>query len=227
LLTFLTPVKTAWEKAYGDWKNAQAGYRSASQVVQNLFDTLQLKPVGGGRSLLDDWESKVSSYWATDSAIYSYLFPRGRESLNSGTIEEVVNEVARLVTRLEKTQTDLNTLAAAPGNTPAQTADYTEQAAAMLRLKEKVAAFSLQLGQARTAQTGQEGALDQLSPQVEAARVEVVDALYKNLADLMSLFYLAKDRLRVEGFFDLTLIMNPPVADDASPDPAVPPPPVG
>jgi hypothetical protein len=219
LLASLSPVKAAWDAKYGEWKNAQAAYRSASQAVQNLFDTLQIKPVGGGRSTLDGWVSKVASFWPDGNAVYDYLLPRGREPFTSGTIEDMAGEVERLATRLGTKATDLTTLAAAPGNTPEQTADYTEQAGALTALQQKVSAFSTQLNAARNVQTQQEGAVDQLSKQVETARAAAADALYGSLAGLMTIFSTAATRGQVAGFFDLALIMNPPAADDATSTP--------
>lgn len=224
LVTFLAPVFADWGEKYGAWKNAQAGYRSASQALENFLAILREQPPGGGRSKLDEWVSKIAAFWPEGHPHYDFLLPRGREPFTRGSRDEMIGEVGRLAERLGEKATELGALAAAPGNTPAQTAEFTEQSNAMDAVQDKVLSFHGQLEGARTVQTQKEGALDQLSAQVRPARLAAADALYHDLAALMAIFYRAEDRDQVTGFFDLALIMTPPAPSDDQPDPAVPPP---
>lgn len=223
LLDDLQPVYADWGQKYGDWKSAQTTYGAATVAFQNQLEALQQMPPGDGRSRIDEWASKIASYWTPGSQHYSFLLPRGREPFTTGSRDEIVEEVQRFAARLGVKETELTQLVGQPGNTPEQTADYTEQAAAMSALEAKVNAFYAKLNGARTAQTEKGSQVEQLSGQVRNARVATAEALYRNLAGLMRIFYKADDRPRVTEFFDLGMIMNPPAPSDNTPDAAVTP----
>lgn len=223
LMGVLDPVYTEWTQKYGAWKNSQAAYRSASQAMLNLLDVLRERPPGGGRSKIDEWASKIASYWSASDPNYDFLLPQGREPFTTGSRDEMIGEVERLGQRLLTKKAELAAAAADPQLDEPEQQALTEQANAMDALAAKVSAFHAQLSAARTLQTQKEGAVDQLSGQVRPARLAAADALYHSLAGLMAIFYKAEGRDQVTGFFDLTLIMSPPEPSDQEPDPGMPP----
>ncbi len=204
-LAVLTPAKTAWDAAYGQWLDKQAGYRSATQATENLISSLQRAPAPGERSKLDRWESKVAGEWARSHPVYQFLFPRGREPFTSGTREQILDEVERLGGRFTQKAGDL----------------AGEAAALLTGLGGEVTAFHSELQAARDAQQTTEGEVDQFAALADQRRVEAATALYRVLAKLMDIFAEPAERDQVTGFFDLTLIMTPPRPDEG--DEAEPP----
>lgn len=223
LLDNLQPVYADWIKKYGEWKQAQAAYGAATVAFENQLEALQQMPPGDGRSKIDEWASKIASYWPASSPHYSFLLPRGREPFTTGTREEIVDEVQRFAGRLAVKQAELTQLGGQADITPDQRAEYIEQAAALGALEGKANAFYALLNGARTTQTEKGSAVEQLSGQVRGARLAAAEALYRNLAGLMGIFYRAEERVQVTEFFDTALIMNPPAPSDQTPDPAVTP----
>jgi hypothetical protein len=211
LLAVINTAGAPWADKYGKWKNARAAYRGATQALVNLLDVLKLKPVGGGRSKIDDWDSKIRNHWSPGDPIYDELLPLGREPFTAGTREAIIDEVERLADRLEARAGALLEAAGAPPP-PADAALLTEQAGDVQAVQAKVAAFAALLVAARNTQTQKEGLVDQLSLQLEPARKALCTALYKNLGALMALF--AENPGEAAAFYDLTLIMSPPAGAD-------------
>ncbi len=218
LVNILAPA-TAFSTAYLQWKDARAGYRSATQGLDNLFATLLVAPGAGLRSELDKWESKVRSFWSPGHQSYDLLFPSGREPFNSGAREERIAAVAGLGTRATPLSVTLAAQAAAPGTPPALATELTEQSDAMDDLGTKVSAFHALLTAARTTQTQKEGAVDQLANQLEPLRETVGVALYRNVGLLMAHF--AENPSEVAGYYDLELLMysTPEDEDEELPAP--------
>ncbi len=210
LVTALQPAYEGWQTKYGGWKNARAAYRSATQAVDLLFEQLQVEPTGGGRSKLDAWESQIAAHWGGNDPVYDFLFPQGRAPFREGTTDEILGEVQRLGQRLEVKRVEVADVLDGGGLTGEALTAAQEQLAMLEVLAPRVTAFYTQVSTARTVQTQKEGLVDQLSGQVEPARVAAAVALYRNLGSLMALF--ATNPAEVEGFFDLTLIIEP--ADD-------------
>lgn len=229
LVTILTPAKTAWDTVYGQWANARAASRAATQQVENLLFVLRREPAPGERSHVDAWESRLSAEWARSHAVYAYLLPQGREPFTLGTREQMIGAVEQFGKRLTDQAGKLQAEAAQPGLAADKAARLTRQATLLTELAGDVSAFFAQLDAARDAQQQREGELDGLSGQVEAARVIAATALYKVLGSLMAIFAEPPQRSQVTAFFDLTLIMNPPKAgeDEEEELPADPVPPAG
>ncbi len=195
---------------YNRWKNVRTEYRGATQALQNLLEVLQVKPVGGGRSRIEEWDSKIRAHWSPGDPIYAGLLPLGREPFTSSTRAALPNEVEGLAVRLGQQSEAL--LTAAGEATGAAPALLTEQGQDLAALRVKVAAFSAALTEARYQQKRKEGQVDQLSRQLEPARVRLCEALYKNMASLIAL--LMPNQREVAAFYDLALIMAPPAGDD-------------
>jgi len=210
LLVAMNTAAGPWAEKYGAWKNAKAGYRGASQALLNLLEVLRVKPVGGGRSRIEEWDSKIRAHWSPGDPIYDGLLPRGREAFTTGALDAIVDEVARLAERLEEQAGELEEAAAAATGEAATL--LTEQANDLTALQAKVATFAGQLNTARNTQTQKEGLVDQLSQQLEPARVTLCTALYRNAGSLIALF--APNQNEVAGFYDLALIMSPPAGED-------------
>lgn len=218
LLAGITAAGAPWSVKYGEWKNARAEYRGTTQAVENLLAILQRKPVGGGRSKIEEWDSKIRAYWSPGDPIYETLLPQGRESFTTGARDQMLDEVGLLAGRIQVQADALAAAAAAASG--AEAALLTEQGDALLALKPSVVAFSAQVNAARSVQTQKEGFVDEFSEQLEPLRVDLCVALYRNVGSLMAM--LAPHQAEVAGYFDLQLIMAPPAGDDED-EPGNPP----
>jgi len=212
LIAVLNAAGTPWAQRYAAWKNARAAYRGATQTMTNLLDVLRVKPVGGGRSRVEEWDSKIRTYWSPGDPIYDELLPLGREPLTTGEIDTILDEVGRLAERVGTRAQALLDLAGSGTPTPEEAAVLTEQGNHLQTLHTRVLAFSGQLTQARNGQTQKEGAVDQLSGQLKPLRAALCTALYQNLGSLMTLY--AANPPEVAAFYDLTLIMAPPEEEE-------------
>jgi len=217
LLVVINAAATPWAAKYKAWKDAKAEYRSRTQQMDNLLAVLRVRPVGGDRSLAEDWDSRIRAYWSPGHPIYDGLLPQGREPLTTGTRDEIISEVERLGGRLATRGSQL--LQQAPGDP--NEARLTAQGEALTALGSEVTAFHVQLSGARNTQTQKEGLVDQLSEQLEPLRVAVCVAMFKNLGSLMALF--AANPGEVSAFYDLDKIISPPAPDEEEePEPEPP-----
>ncbi len=201
-----TSAKTTWDATYQAWANAKATYRSATAALDILFASLRETPSHGERSKVDRWESRVAAEWAKSHPVYIQLFPLGREPLTTGSREQIIGAVQQLGTRLQAKSTDA-TLS-------------VEQQTLLTSLATEVADFHGQLESARNRQQEMEGLVDTTAATCESQRLEMATILYATLAQLMALYPRPEERMQVVGYFDLTLIMAPPQADNDEPEPA-------
>lgn len=222
LVAAMEPAALAWETAYGAWRQARAVYRGASKAVENLFTQLQISPGAGGRSRIDEWESKVAGEWPKEHPVFRSLFPRGRAPFTEGGREAVIGELQMLGTRLGEKAGDFADFAAAPATPPEAAAEALAQSGLLANLKVKVESFHAQCAAARVEQLKAHGLVAGRSLEVEPARVALADALYHCLGLLMGIFYRKADRLRIASFFDLKLVMerNSVAEEDEEPLPA-------
>lgn len=115
------------------------------------------------------------------SAGFTGLFPRGRRPLTNGSKE---SRIAAFVT-LEEAMENYAPLAGVQALIKAYADDLVAKRAAQLQKKK----------------TKSDGSDD-----VEKARLEMCDMMFKNTGDLMSLYY--KERNRIANFFPLELLRN-------------------
>jgi len=212
LLAVVNAAGGPWSAKYGEWKNARAEYRGATQGVENLLDVLRKKPVGGGRSKIEEWDSKIRAHWSPGDPIYATLLPQGREPFTTGTRDGMLDEVGLLAGRIQPQADQLTAAITAALAAGADATLLTEQRDALVALKPSVVAFSAQVNAARSLQTQKEGFVDEFSEQLEPLRVGLCVALYRNVGSLMAM--LAPHQTAVAGYFDLQLIMAPPAGDD-------------
>ncbi len=176
---FILPMFTSYrvfhetlDAAYNRWKMQGGVQKGSTLSVKQL-----LKLLVDGK--LMQWEYAIMGLYLQGTPNFVALFPKGRSSFNSGTIDSRINAVGQLgealvgITELATTKADVD--------------DFFTQL---------ISTRSVQLGQ----KGGTESKSGELENAVEAAMVE----MYGNLGLLMN--HYKTDVKQIEAFFDLPTI---------------------
>jgi hypothetical protein len=127
-------------------------------------------------SRIRTWDVTIQGFYPLNTQRYVELLPNRRKPFQNGGYEQRSAAVQALVQAIG-TDDNLHTL------------------------KEDVIAFRTSVDDARNAQQGKEGMVDELSLQLEARRIACAEALFRNLGDLMHIYY--QDPSHIAAFFDL------------------------
>jgi len=127
-------------------------------------------------SRIRNWDVVIQGFYPLNTQRYVELLPNRRKPFQNGGYEQRSAAVQALIQAIGADD-DLRTL------------------------KEEIIAFRTSVDDARNAQQGKEGMVDELSLQLEAKRIVCAGALFRNLGDLMHLYY--QDPSHIAAFFDL------------------------
>lgn len=241
--TAWVPYYNAWKQAWNAWNSVRNEWHSCTRELENALAELLTSPGGNGRSLLDDWESRISAEWPTTTSMYKHFFPQGRAEFNTGAREATIQAVRNLHTRLTEKigglQQELAVAQAAAdfytqSNQPIppavqETLDTAKSRVAVVtRVSERADAFHLRLDSARGAQQGCEGAIVPATAALEKQRNRVCRQMLKNFHNLAGNYMDTESadqnpQYAAAGFFDLNVLMRPKSEDP--PDDNPPPPP--
>jgi hypothetical protein len=176
---FILPMYTSYkvvhnnlDAAYNRWKMQGGVQKGSTLSVKQLL-----------KLLVDDklvrWEYAIMGLHLPGTPNFVSLFPKGRSSFNSGTIDARINAVGQLGAALE---------------------GITELATT----KTDVDDFFVQITNARSVQLGQKGGTESKSGELENAVEAAMVAMYGNLGLLMN--HYKTDVKQIEAYFDLPTI---------------------
>lgn len=154
LFTRTAPLDAAYTTGYSTWKSAVGTRMGGTLRVEQL-----LAELSGTR--IKQWDIQIQGVHIEGTPDYTVLLPNRRGPFQNGTIDERINEVQGLGTRL---------------------ADYPALAAT----KTNVDAFYTTLRSARDNQQLLEQRIAQSSSELELARLAVARIMYGNVGVLMN-----------------------------------------
>ena len=177
-----------WSSAYLSWNLSRGTYKAKTQTFEELLDGLPAK--------IDDWDIDIQGAggptkpYRAGKPGYTELFPQGRKPFNSGPRDSRV--------------TAMTTLGAA----------LTGQGVPLATMATAVSDYAASMVAARDQQQQAEGNTDTLSTALEAQRLSLSIAMFRNVGRLMEKFGPSP---MVGNFFDLTYIRDgaTPPPDDA------------
>ena len=241
--TAWVPYYNAWKQAWNAWNSVRNEWHSCTRELENALAELLTSPGGNGRSLLDEWESRIAAEWPTTTSMYKHIFPLGRAEFTThareATIQAVRSLHSRLTEKIGGLQQELAVAQAAvdfytqsnqtiPPAVQDTLAVAQSRVAVVTRVAERADAFHLRLDAARSAQQGCEGAIVPATVELEKQRIRVCRRMCADFHDLAG-HYLKTDsadrnpQYAAAGFFDLNVLMRPKSEDP--PDDNPPPPP--
>ncbi len=165
------PFHDIFEQLNTSWKNSGGLQKQDTMTVTQLL-ALTTKKLNG-------WQPAITTVFPIDSPGYLHLFPQGRRTFNTGSIENRIQAFSTLAEALKPT-------------------------AALAAVYAEVLAHWTQLHDERSGQQQSKTNTGTGSSNVEAARINCADEMYHNLGDIMGLYY--KDRSRIGGYYPLELI---------------------
>jgi len=183
LHTEILPFFTAFMLVYNGRISAKAARKSATAAIKNLLKDLSKNKVPA-------WDVFIQTLFPKGSPGYLALLPSGRKTLNSGKMDQRIQELAAFITNCG---TDLKL---APTKTEAQTVYAAINAA-------------------RDLQQSKEGAAKDLSVDVEAARVNLANYLYRNICFLAYKHF--DNPKAVEAYFEFAHIRSKKTPKDDEP----------
>lgn len=179
----ILPVFTAFVLAYNSRISAKAAHKSATAVIKNLLKDLSKNKVPA-------WDVFIQTHYTKKSPGYIAVLPRGRKTLNSGKMDQRIQELAAFITNCG------NDAKLAPTKTEAQTVYAAINAA-------------------RSLQQSKEGSAKDLSATIEVARVNLSNYLYRNICFLAYKHY--DNPKAVEAYFEFSHIRSKKTPKDDEP----------
>ena len=219
------PVWEDWQRDYYGWDQARGLRRTATHELNTLRRRLLVSPGGEGRSLLDEWESALSSMFPPGGARYVLLFPRGRAGISRAGLDELAPELVRIAGCLEGMMTELTaerdalraqaqSYVAAGLAVPAELERGLDGAEwrvdAVPGIARRMRAVGLKFDGLRSEQQGREGLLAQAASRLKATHRRAHWRLFANLGRLIDWAITTSEGppqiARAAGFFDLRML---------------------
>jgi hypothetical protein len=179
----ILPFHTTFVLVYDGRISAKAARKSATAAIKGLLNDLKKNKVPA-------WDVYIQTQFPKKSPGYIALLPLGRKTLNTGKMDQRIQELAAFITNCGETQ-NLRTI-----KTEAQTALTAINAA-------------------RDLQQAKEGAIRNFAATIEAARVNLSKYLYRNICSLAAKFF--ENPKAVEAYFEFGHIRSRKTPKDDEP----------
>jgi hypothetical protein len=179
----ILPFFTAFVLAYNSRISAKAAHKSATAVIKNLLNDLSKNKVPA-------WDVFIQTQYPKKSPGYIAVLPSGRKTMNSGKMDQRIQELAAFITNC---------------GTDAKLATTKAEAQAVY------AAISA----ARNLQHSKEGSSKDLSAAIEVARVNFANYLYRNICFLTYKHF--DNPSAVEAYFEFLHIRSKKTPKDDEP----------
>lgn len=179
----IRPVFDAFVLAYNGRISAKAAHKSVTAAVKNLLNDLSKNKVPA-------WDVFIQTLFPKKSPGYIALLPSGRKTLNTGKMDQRIQELAGFITNCG---TD-------PKVATTKTAAQTVLTA---------------INAARNLQQSKEGSTRELSASIEVARVNLAHYLYRNICFLAYKHF--DNPKAVEAYFEFAHISSKKTPKDDEP----------
>ena len=184
-LTSLTNASNNWNTGESLLANAEATLMSGTAALEDKLASITRKPDIDTNSPIEIWDSTMRSQVAYQGTIYTLLLPHGRETITVGTIEEKLDALRDLATRL--------------GNQATKPV--------LVSLGATVATFATAARGLRNTQLAAKASLDALRDSQDALRIAAAVELYNMVGLGISVFKATPDM--VDSLFDVNLLRDP------------------
>ena len=186
-------ILAPWIAAENAAANAEAGQISATLGFTEKIDGLSRKPDADTNSPLETWDATIRMQVPYQGTVYTYLLPRGRETLTAGSFDERLDALRAFAQRLSQQ-------AAKP---------------VLVALGTTVSTFATAAQHLRDAQTTFKGQLSTARQTLEILRVDLARRMHGNVG--FALFTWNETPLRIETLWDLSLLRAPAQVLPAAP----------
>jgi len=183
LHTTTRPVFDGFIRVYDGRISAKAARKSATAAIKNLMKDLSKNKVPA-------WDVSIQNLFPKGSPEYIALLPSGRKPLNSGKMEQRIQELAAFIENLGDAE------------------DLRE-------IKAEAQAAHTAITAARNLQQAKEGAIMDFAASIEAARVNLSNYLYRNILSLAAKFF--ENPKAVEAYFEFGHIRSKKTPKDDEP----------
>lgn len=184
-LTEVTTARANWSAGMTAIANEEALQLSKTPAVEEKLASLTRKPDMETPSPLESWDNTIRSVAPQGSSLYILLLPHGRETLTKGSINERIDAIQHLATRLA--------------------AQATKPALITLGTAE-VQPFANALGLLRSEQETAKANVADLRGAQETLRLDAAAALYYAVSIAMGVF--RNTPSRVDEVFDVNLLRS-------------------
>ena len=175
----ILPLYTFYHPLHLAYKAAYNGWSSSKDTKQGDTELVKQMLADLANPKIQQWDIAIQQFYLKGTPQYKALLPNGRQEFQKGSQQERIEAIETLILNIG---TDAN----------------------LATLKTTIQTFYDLLSDAQGKKIGKQSTTETDSDAVEAARVTAANAMYKNLGNLMVLFF--ENPLQIEPYFDLALI---------------------